>query len=292
MIGEIPFRPVFDAAGDSMLLLDDEPRILAANPAAAALLQRDVDALVGRDVAEIAGGRRGTARADWRRIIAGGSGRVSVRTGDGERLELDVHVTPGIAEGVHLAIIGVARRAEPQFSLTARQEDTLRLVCDGATNREIAIALGISEPTVQKHIAAIKDRLGASTRAQVVALALQREDLAQRIGHERLYVHQAIRNAEGRIVDTRLVYISHETQSQQPQIAPYVGQPMSAWFPEYENSDLLALLATAIETGEAQIAERMTLRPPWQSRGYAVSGIAAPIGPDRAVFIPRSGLAT
>lgn len=273
-----------------MLLLDDEPRVLAANAAAASLLRRTAGELDGRELAEIVGGRRAAARAEWRRIIAAGSGRIAIRTGDGEALDVEVHVTSDIAEGVHLAIIGAARRGEPQHALTARQEDTLRLVCDGATNQQIAIALGISEPTVQKHIAAIKERLGASTRAQVVALALQREDLARRIGHERLYVHQAIRNAEGRIVDTRLVYISHETQSQQPQIVPYVGQPMSAWFPEYEDSDLLALLAMAIETGEAQTAERMTLRPPWQSGGYAVSGIAAPIGPDRAVFMTRSGL--
>jgi DNA-binding NarL/FixJ family response regulator len=50
----------------------------------------------------------------------------------------------------------------------------LRLVADGLSNKEIGRALTISERTARFHVTSILNKLGASTRAQAVALAGQR----------------------------------------------------------------------------------------------------------------------
>jgi DNA-binding CsgD family transcriptional regulator len=49
--------------------------------------------------------------------------------------------------------------------LTARELEVLRLVGTGKTNAEIAFLLGISEKTVQHHVAHIYDKLGIYSRA-------------------------------------------------------------------------------------------------------------------------------
>ena len=46
--------------------------------------------------------------------------------------------------------------------LTAREQEVLKLVSDGCTNKEIAKKLGIAEDTVKKHVQNIIAKLGAS----------------------------------------------------------------------------------------------------------------------------------
>lgn len=284
------FRPVFDAASNAMLLIDGDQRLVAGNQAAARLLRHNAGNLDGHPLAAIAGISAAALPARWRQIMADGSGTLDLRTADDLLIQASLHIVGPVVEDIHLVVVAAAQHPHSARPLTSRQEDTLRLLCDGATNQQIAIALGISEPTVQKHISSIKGRLGATTRAQVVAIALQRRDLALRVGRARLYVHQAIRTDAGEIADTRLVYISHETQRQQPQIIAFLGQAMSEWYPDYPASDLFAILVEAIETGDLQRTEQVAFRPPWQPSGYAVGGVAAPIGADCAVFVSDSPL--
>jgi len=56
----------------------------------------------------------------------------------------------------------------PPEPLTERETDVLRLAAQGLTNKQIALALGISEHTVKFHISAIFDKLGVSNRAEAV----------------------------------------------------------------------------------------------------------------------------
>lgn len=58
-------------------------------------------------------------------------------------------------------------------ALTLRQIETLRLLGEGRSNREIAQAMDITERTAKAHVAAILDALGAGNRTQAV-LAGQR----------------------------------------------------------------------------------------------------------------------
>ena len=59
--------------------------------------------------------------------------------------------------------------------LTPRERDVLRLLVDGLSDKEIAAALGISRFTASNHVTAIRDKLGAPSRAAAVALALRDE---------------------------------------------------------------------------------------------------------------------
>ena len=56
-------------------------------------------------------------------------------------------------------------------SLTARQIDVLRLVCDGQSNKEIARTLGLSDKTVKAHVTAIFKSLNVVNRMQAAAAA-------------------------------------------------------------------------------------------------------------------------
>ena len=59
-------------------------------------------------------------------------------------------------------------------SLTPRELDVLRLVSRGRTNKEIAVAMFISEETVKSHVKGLFQKLGVHDRAEAVGIALQR----------------------------------------------------------------------------------------------------------------------
>lgn len=58
-----------------------------------------------------------------------------------------------------------------QYDLTEREGEVLRLIAQGATNREIAEELVISEGTVKNHISNILSRLGLRDRTQAAIFA-------------------------------------------------------------------------------------------------------------------------
>lgn len=57
--------------------------------------------------------------------------------------------------------------------LSRRQEEVVRLVAEGMTNRGVAAQLGLSEHTVRNYLFQIFDRLGVSTRVELVLYYLQ-----------------------------------------------------------------------------------------------------------------------
>jgi DNA-binding NarL/FixJ family response regulator len=56
--------------------------------------------------------------------------------------------------------------------LTQRERDVVRLVADGMRNQEIALKLGLSEHTVRNYLIRIFDKLGISSRVELVLYAL------------------------------------------------------------------------------------------------------------------------
>lgn len=62
--------------------------------------------------------------------------------------------------------------------LSKREQDVVRCVADGLSNREIASRLGLTEHTVKNYLFRIFDKLGVSSRVEVVLYAFRfRKDL-------------------------------------------------------------------------------------------------------------------
>ena len=62
----------------------------------------------------------------------------------------------------------------PDSDLSSREQEVLRHLVDGLSNKEIANLLGITEATVKCHVSTILMRLNVSDRTQAVVTALQR----------------------------------------------------------------------------------------------------------------------
>jgi two-component system, NarL family, response regulator len=62
----------------------------------------------------------------------------------------------------------------PDSDLSSREQEVLRHLVEGMSNKEIAGLLGITEATVKCHVSTILMRLNVSDRTQAVVTALQR----------------------------------------------------------------------------------------------------------------------
>jgi DNA-binding NarL/FixJ family response regulator len=97
---------------------------------------------------------------------------------DTNRDEL-VHAIRTAARGEAVLSPSVATRLlgqvrTPVDALSARELEVLKLIADGATNREAAAKLFISEATVKSHMLHIYTKLGVNDRAAAVAEAFRR----------------------------------------------------------------------------------------------------------------------
>src|SRR5207247_7456420 len=72
-----------------------------------------------------------------------------------------------------LLLAELAREAAIGTSLSRREIEVLEHVARGETSKEIAAALGIRERTVNWHIAQVFARLGAGSRSEAVAMAME-----------------------------------------------------------------------------------------------------------------------
>ena len=88
--------------------------------------------------------------------------------------------TKVLQEFTHLARRRDLQEAKGIDALTDREKDVLRLVARGATNRDIADELIITENTVKVHLRNILDKLQLRNRQQAAAYAVQ-EGLVARV---------------------------------------------------------------------------------------------------------------
>lgn len=82
-----------------------------------------------------------------------------------------------VLAAAHLMAAGLkveteARRPAPPH-VSPREREALALLADGASNKAIARALGITERTAKFHVAAVLARLGARNRSEAVSIALR-----------------------------------------------------------------------------------------------------------------------
>ena len=81
-----------------------------------------------------------------------------------------VVISPEILDTLAPAVVVLPSEEElpPGDPLTAREIEVLGLLADGASNREIALRMRISEHTVKFHVSSILNKLGATTRTEAV----------------------------------------------------------------------------------------------------------------------------
>lgn len=115
-------------------------------------------------------------------LIAGASGYV-VKDAEPERIVAavrEVHagdcpIDPAVT---HLLVADVRRsrpatRTESLVELSDREEDVLKLLCEGRSNSEIAASLFLSESTVKYHLVRLGRKFQARDRLQLVITALR-----------------------------------------------------------------------------------------------------------------------
>jgi DNA-binding NarL/FixJ family response regulator len=83
-------------------------------------------------------------------------------------------IDPQELEGL-LGSTGVTEPTDSgRAALTPRETEVLRMMADGAANKEIAWKLAISEHTVKFHVASVMGKLNASSRTEAVTRGLRR----------------------------------------------------------------------------------------------------------------------
>jgi DNA-binding NarL/FixJ family response regulator len=78
---------------------------------------------------------------------------------------------PSISQDLALHLLRESTRAH--MGLTEREQAILDGIIAGATNREIAVGLGLAEKTVKNRVTHILDKLGVRDRTQAAVYALQ-----------------------------------------------------------------------------------------------------------------------
>ena len=130
------FRAIFDSARDAMVILDDEGRYLAANPAACELY--------GRRRGEIEGARLGdfstrpSSRKAFAAVVGQGKGEWHIIRPDGSRHEVEF-AAADFAPGLYLSVIrDVTERKQAEERLR-QGEGRMRAVLDAALDAVIGM---------------------------------------------------------------------------------------------------------------------------------------------------------
>lgn len=182
------FWLVFERTSNPVALLDGERRIVAVNEAGVALLGASREDLVGTSMEEsVKPSERAVSRRDWRAFLKSGqyTGTRDVARPDGTEVAIDFAARMADVGGRRLAIYvalvkgqrrGGARTAQGAVAgLTNREREVVTLIALGRETGQIATELHISAETVRTHVRNAMSKLGAHTRAQLVAVVLSSE---------------------------------------------------------------------------------------------------------------------
>jgi DNA-binding CsgD family transcriptional regulator len=182
--------------GDSSLALivvDDDCRCVDVGLGACRLLGTSREEMIGRPLEElVAPDAKERFRHIWAAFRDSGGHAGPFMLNAPTPFEANVTVTARVLPSRHLLALAPTGTQQPEVSTingtvgrsrgpdrnrrdpTSRERQVLRLLATGATDVQIAAWLSLSPATVQTHVRNAKAKLGARTRAQAVALALQR----------------------------------------------------------------------------------------------------------------------
>jgi PAS domain S-box-containing protein len=181
------FGQAFTLSRNPMVLADEHRRHLDVNGAYLALLGHSRDAIIGQPLWRfVAGGPRLTAVA-WATMLAQGraTGDAELIRGDGSGVGVQWAAAVETITGRQLVLVVALstscwgarfRRTVASDAtgarVTAREREVIRLVALGLTGPEIGDELHIAHDTVRTHVRNAMSKLGARSRAHLVAKAL------------------------------------------------------------------------------------------------------------------------
>jgi DNA-binding CsgD family transcriptional regulator len=175
-----------------MVLADDGRRYRDVNEAACGLLGYGQDELRRMRVDDLVPpGVRPQVPALWKEFLRVGSqaGVIELCASGGKKVSVSYSATANIVPGLHLSVFAApgsddrvfdhpveAPSAAPQ-PLTQREREVLTRLALGASGADIARDLFLSPETVRTHTRRAREKLGARSRSQAIALALKRGEI-------------------------------------------------------------------------------------------------------------------
>ena len=183
------FRAAFSQSRNPMVMADEGRRHVAVNGAYLKLLGRRREELIGRPLWTFVVEGPLLTDEEWADAVAAGrsSGVAELRCADGGLVGVQWAATAEVVTGRRLVLFvalstsrwgdrfrrldqsGARRAGDP---LTTREREVVGLVALGGTAAEIADDLHISHHTVRTHLRNAMDKLGARSRAHLVAKAV------------------------------------------------------------------------------------------------------------------------
>jgi PAS domain S-box-containing protein len=170
-----------------MFLLDGERRHVEVNGAYLRLLGFRRDELIGRPIFDFVVGGPQASVEEWEAALRSGrfSGETELRCAEGNQVAVQWAATVEVITGRRLALVvtlntsrwgrsfrrslAVLQQASP---LTEREREVVRLMALGSSGPEIADELQIAHDTVRTHARNAMSKVGARSRAHLVAKAL------------------------------------------------------------------------------------------------------------------------
>lgn len=180
------FWEAFKRSRNAMALVDTTRRHVEVNGAYLQLVGYPRSAIIGRPIYELVAGGPLLSKAQWRDAIMlpRFTGVVDVVRSDDRRVTVQFAGHPEVVTGRRLVLavaLTTRERNRPVLDdsrtsaldvLSERERDVLRLISMGATGPEIAEELYVTHNTVRTHVRNAMNKLGARSRAQLVAMAL------------------------------------------------------------------------------------------------------------------------
>src|SRR4051794_39389515 len=181
------FAKAFDQSRNAMVLVDDQRRYVEVNGAYLALMGQRRDAFIGRPIYDFVDGPPLMSRAEWAAALRGGDfkGEVQLSRADGGTVGVQWAASPEVVTGRRLVLVvalstsrwgGRFRRVAPPEpspgALSRREREIVTLVAAGRSGPEIADELQIAHDTVRTHVRNAMAKVGARSRAHLVARSL------------------------------------------------------------------------------------------------------------------------
>jgi PAS domain S-box-containing protein len=181
------FSSAFKQSKNPMALVDEERRLVDVNPACLRLLGRSRDDVLGHHLWDYIVGGPIFSPAQWAAALAAHRfhGEAEVLSADGTRTGVQWGGVTEVATGRRLVLFvalstsrwgGSFRRSvvidrEPG-DLSPRELEIVRLIAHGESGPEIAAELHIAHDTVRTHVRNAMKKVGARSRAHLVAKVL------------------------------------------------------------------------------------------------------------------------